>query len=74
MKLRLDCRRTGRTSIPSFDFYAAFNLFRLAAILHGIMGRVVRGNASSAEARERASHFPKLAALGRKAMEACIRG
>ena len=67
------CRRTGRRSIPSFDFYAAFNLFRLAAILHGIMGRVVRGNASSAEARERASHFPQLAALGRQAMEACIR-
>lgn len=65
------CRRTGRQGISSFDFYAAFNLFRLAAILHGIMGRVVRGNASSAEARERASQFPQLAALGRQAMEAC---
>lgn len=65
------CRRTGREGIPAYDFYAAFNLFRLAAILHGIMGRVVRGNASSAEARERAVHFPQLAALGRQAMEAC---
>jgi aminoglycoside phosphotransferase (APT) family kinase protein len=65
------CHRTGRRGIPSFDFYVAFNLFRLAAILHGIMGRVVRGNASSAEARERASQFPQLAALGRQAMAAC---
>lgn len=65
------CRRTGREGIPAYDFYAAFNLFRLAAILHGIMGRVVRGNASSAEARERAVHFPQLVALGRQAMEAC---
>jgi aminoglycoside phosphotransferase (APT) family kinase protein len=65
------CERTGRDGIPSFDFYAAFNLFRLAAIFHGIAGRVARGNASSAQARERAEQFPQLAALAREAMEAC---
>ena len=65
------CERTGRDGIPSFDFYAAFNLFRLAAIFHGIAGRVARGNASSAKARERAEQFPQLAALAREAMEAC---
>lgn len=65
------CERTGRKGIPSFDFYAAFNLFRLAAIFHGIAGRVARGNASSAQAKERAEQFPQLAALARNAMEAC---
>ena len=65
------CKRTGRKGIPSFDFYAAFNLFRLAAIFHGIAGRVARGNASSAQAKERAEQFPQLAALARNAMEAC---
>ena len=65
------CERTGRDEIPSFDFYVAFNLFRLAAIFHGIAGRVARGNASSAQARERAVQFPQLAALAREAMEAC---
>ena len=44
------CRRTGRDGIPDLDFYMAFNLFRLAGILHGIKGRYVRGNASSAHA------------------------
>ena len=65
------CARTGRDGIPSYDFYAAFNLFRLAAIFHGIAGRVARGNASSAHARQRAEQFPQLAALAREAMEAC---
>ena len=44
------CRRTGRDGIPDMDFYMAFNMFRLAAIVHGIKGRMVRGTASSAHA------------------------
>ena len=44
------CRRTGRDGIPDLDFYMAFNLFRLAGILHGIKGRVARGTAASAHA------------------------
>ena len=65
------CRRTGRTDIPGWDFYVAFNFFRLAAIFHGIKGRVIRGSANSAHARERAEAFPRLASLARQAMEAC---
>ena len=65
------CQRTGRSAIPQWDFYIAFNLFRLAAILHGIKARVARGNASSANARERAAKFPALARLARQAMENC---
>jgi aminoglycoside phosphotransferase (APT) family kinase protein len=65
------CARTGRESIPNWDFYLAFNLFRLAAIFHGIKGRVLRGTASSAQAAQRASHLPALAKLAREAMDAC---
>lgn len=65
------CARTGRTAIPNWDFYLAFNLFRLAAIFHGIKGRVIRGTASSAQAAQRAAHFPALARLARDAMEQC---
>ena len=65
------CQRTGRSGIANWDFYIAFNFFRLAAILHGIAGRVARGNASSAQARERAAQFPELARLAREAMEQC---
>ena len=41
------CKRTGRTGIPDFDYYLVFNLFRIAAILHGVWSRALRGNASS---------------------------
>ncbi len=57
------CRRTGRAAMPGYDFYIAFNFFRLAAIFHGIKGRVIRGTASSAQARERVQVFPELATL-----------
>ena len=67
--LKAYCRRTGRTDMPEYDFYVAFNFFRLAAIFHGIKGRVIRGNASSAEAQERSESFPELAALARRQAE-----
>jgi len=54
------CRRTGRRDIPNYPFYIAFNFFRMAAIFHGIKGRVIRGTASSAQAAERAQAFPAL--------------
>jgi aminoglycoside phosphotransferase (APT) family kinase protein len=48
------CRRTGRAPIPprDWEFYMAFNMFRLAGILQGIMARALQGNASSADAIE----------------------
>src|SRR4051794_11855395 len=57
------CRRTGREAIPELDFYMAFNLFRLAGIVHGIKGRLARGNASSAHAAEMAARLEPLAEL-----------
>jgi len=65
------CARTGRDGIPNWDFYIAFNYFRLAAIFHGIKGRAIRGTAASAHAQERAAVFPVLAELARKSMDKC---
>jgi aminoglycoside phosphotransferase (APT) family kinase protein len=65
------CARTGRDGIENWPYYVAFNFFRLAAIFHGIKGRVIRGTAASAHARERAEALPRLARLAREAMEEC---
>ena len=46
------CRRTGRDHLPNKDYLIVFCLFRLAGIVHGIKGRLVRGTASSAHAAE----------------------
>lgn len=42
--------RTGFTIAGDWNFYLAFNMFRIAAILQGIMKRVTVGTASSAQA------------------------
>jgi len=57
------CRRTGREGIADLDFYMAFNLFRLAGIVHGIKGRLARGTAASAHAAEMATRLEPLAEL-----------
>ena len=46
------CRRTARAPIPERDweYYIAYNLFRIAAITQGVMARALQGNASSPEA------------------------
>jgi aminoglycoside phosphotransferase (APT) family kinase protein len=55
------CRRTGRRNIPNLDFYLAFNMFRFAAILHGIKGRAIRGTAAAANSAELIDALPKYA-------------
>lgn len=57
------CRRTGRQGIADLDFYIAFNLFRFAAILHGIRGRLARGTAASTEAEAMSGKLERVAAL-----------
>ena len=57
------CKRAGIDAMPGYDFYMAFNFFRIAAIFHGIKGRVIRGTAASHQASERVKALPKLAAL-----------
>ncbi|WP_218508991.1 phosphotransferase family protein [Variovorax sp. dw_308] len=61
--VRAYCERTGRDGIGDLDFYVAFNMFRFAAILHGIRGRVLRGTASSPEAVALSSKFERVAEL-----------
>ena len=46
------CRRTGRAGIPNWEFYLIFNMFRIAAILHGVLARALQGNAASQNALE----------------------
>ncbi|SMG00477.1 phosphotransferase [Burkholderia singularis] len=44
------CERTGLKVPDNWNFYLAYNLFRIAAILQGVMKRAVDGTASSAQA------------------------
>ena len=64
------CERVGRPPINQRDyaFYVTFNFFRLAAIFHGIKGRVTRGTAASAHAKERGANLPKLVDLALRSM------
>jgi aminoglycoside phosphotransferase (APT) family kinase protein len=59
------CRRTGRTAIDPehWNFYIAYNLFRLAAIMQGIAGRVRHGTAVSAQAHDVARSSRPIAEL-----------
>jgi aminoglycoside phosphotransferase (APT) family kinase protein len=61
------CRRTRRDPdavMSHWDFYIAYNMFRLAAILQGIMKRAVDGTASSARALEQGRRARPLAEMG----------
>lgn len=58
------CRRTARTATPNMDYYAAYNFFRLAGILQGIVGRLRDGTANSAHAAQSASAVRPLAERG----------
>jgi len=55
------CRRTGREGIENIDFYFAYNFFRLAGILQGIVGRVRDGTASNEHAAAMADLVAPLA-------------
>ena len=62
------CERTGRGDadavMADWNFYLAYNLFRMAGILQGIAKRVVDGTASSAQARQAAAGARPLAEMG----------
>ena len=65
--IKLYCERTGITTPDAlkadWNFYLAYNLFRLAAILQGIAKRVEAGTASSAQAVTSAAGAPQLAKM-----------
>lgn len=66
------CALTGRAGIPDYPAYIAFNFFRMAAIFHGIKGRVIRGSAASAHSMDRVKQFPKLVELAVQAAKECL--
>ena len=50
---------TGKNLSENWEFYIIFNLFKIAAILQGILGRVRDGTATSKHAEERGNQvFP----------------
>jgi aminoglycoside phosphotransferase (APT) family kinase protein len=65
--IRRYCARTGLSTPEDlkadWNFYLAYNLFRLAAILQGIAKRVEAGTASSAQAVSSAAGAPLLAKM-----------
>ncbi len=65
--IALYCQRTGRGEpealMADWDFYLAYNLFRLAAITQGIAKRVVDGTAASPQARSTGAVSRQLAEL-----------
>ena len=54
------CKRTGRASIESFDWYAAYQMYRAACIYQGILGRVRDGTAASDNASTVADVVPRM--------------
>ena len=54
------CRLTDRASLPDLNWYFAYNSFRLAGILQGIIGRVRDGTANSPQAAAMAERVPLL--------------
>jgi aminoglycoside phosphotransferase (APT) family kinase protein len=58
------CERTGRSALPSWPFYLAFSLFRVAAILQGVWRRAQDGQASSTDAAEVGAKAAPLAEIG----------
>jgi aminoglycoside phosphotransferase (APT) family kinase protein len=62
------CEHSGRTDVGAvmkdWNFYLAYNLFRIAAILQGIAKRVEAGTASSDRAREAGAGALPMAELG----------
>ncbi len=58
------CRRTGRAGIENWDYYIAYNMFRLGAICQGILGRALDGTAASQHAFEQGKRARPLAEAG----------
>jgi aminoglycoside phosphotransferase (APT) family kinase protein len=54
------CRLTGRDGLPDLNWYFSYNIFRLAGIVQGIVGRVRDGTANSPQAAAMAARVPLL--------------
>jgi aminoglycoside phosphotransferase (APT) family kinase protein len=63
------CRRTGRSGLPDLNWYFSYNIFRLAGIVQGIIGRARDGTANSPTAGAMSSRVPALGAAAWKFAE-----
>lgn len=59
--LEIYAAAAGRESVPNIDFYVVFSMFRLAAILAGVLKRGLDGNAADPRAIERGRTFKHFA-------------
>ncbi len=50
--LKAYCNHTGRNEVPKWNFFVAFGMFRLAAIVQGVYKRGLDGIASSRDAKK----------------------
>jgi len=66
------CERTGIALSGNWAFYRAYNLFRVAAIIQGVVHRLQNGNAASSNAAELEARVRPLAQAGWR--EACEAG
>ena len=57
------CQRMGINGIDNWNFYLAFSMFRMAAIVQGVAKRATQGNASSESARQMGAKVQPLAAM-----------
>jgi len=57
-------KRTNRSEKPNMDYYAAYNFFKLAGILQGIIGRVRDGTAANTNASANPDTVKALAVAG----------
>lgn len=71
--VRAYCERTGRTALPDWDYYLAFNMFRMAAILQGILARAQQGSAASAQAAETGRRARPMAEAGWRQVQTTLR-
>jgi len=67
------CRRTGRDGVAHWDTYIAYNMFRLAGILQGIMKRFLDGTAASKQAEQSGRRTRGIAEVGWRQVEAMLK-
>jgi aminoglycoside phosphotransferase (APT) family kinase protein len=63
------CEKSGIDQLPPMDWYLAYNLFRIAAILQGIRKRVIDGTANSSAAVLMADRVAPLSRAGWEAAQ-----
>ncbi len=62
--VRRYCDATGAKALEHWDFYLAYNLFRIAAILQGIAKRALDGSAAASDAEQTGRKASPLAEIG----------